>query len=156
MPVGGPGPYQLRLLSKQLREAGDEGKGLRRELYKAISQAARPLAAEVKDAGQLADYMPNRYAGVLAGDLSVTTSKSTGRNPGVAIRAKGRRHRRKVSRLDSGVLAHPVFGNRKVWKDQTSHVRAGFFTDPAEQAAPEIRKRVLEAMHEVGKKITRG
>jgi hypothetical protein len=156
MPVSGPGPYQLRVLSARLREAGDEGKGLRRELLKAVTRAARPLAAEVKDAGHLRPYMPDRYADVLAADLSVTTSKSTGRNPGIAIRAKGRRHRRKVIQLDAGILSHPVFGNREVWRTQTSHVRAGFFTDPAERAAPEIRRQVLDAMREVGGKLTGG
>lgn len=155
MPVRGPGPYQLRVLSARLRES-TEGQALRREFSKAVSESVKPFAAEIKDAGHLADYMPNRYAAVLAGDLSVTTSKSTGRNPGISIRARGRRHRRKVTQLDSGVLAHPVFGDRERWEYQTSHVKAGFFTEPAERAAPEIRKRVGEAMHRVGKKITGG
>lgn len=156
MPVSGPGPYRLRVLSARLREAGDEGKGLRRELYKAISQAARPLAAEMKNPGHLRDYLPDPYADILATDLAVTTSKSTGRNPGVAIRAKGRRKKRKVIQLDAGILSHPVFGNREVWRTQTSHVKSGFFTDPAERAAPEIRRQVLEAMRVVGGKLTGG
>jgi hypothetical protein len=92
---------------------------------------------------------------VLASDISVTTSKSTSRNPGIAIRAKGRAHKRKVKRLnDAGILAHPVFGDRKNWVDQTARVKAGFFTDPCTRAAPAIRGKVLQAMHEVGRKIT--
>lgn len=156
MPVSGPGPYQLRVLSARLREAGDEGKGLRRELLKAVTQAAKPLAAEVKSAEHLRSYLPDPYADTLAADLSVTTSKSTGRNPGIAVRAKGRRKKRKVIRLDAGILSHPVFGNRERWVEQRSHVRAGFFTDPAERAAPEIRRQVLGAMREVGRKLTGG
>src|SRR5258708_5273490 len=137
------GQYQLRLLSARLRAAGTEGQGLRRELYKAITKAAKPLAAEIKDPAHLHDYVPKRYADVLAGDLAVTTQKRFGRDPSVAIKARGRAHKRKVIRLDElGVLAHPVFGDRKVWVDQTSHVKAGFFTDPATKAAPGIRAEV--------------
>lgn len=155
MPVKGPGVYQLRVLSRRLREAGAEGQGLRRELYKAVSAAAKPLAAEIKDPENLRPYMPDRYADVLASDISVTTSKSTSRNPGVAIKAKGRAKKRKVKRLnDLGILTHPVFGDREKWVDQTARVKPGFFTDPCKKAAPDIRAKVLDAMHDVGKRIT--
>ncbi|SRR6266581_3151826 len=155
MPVRGPGPYQLRKLSARLREAGEEGKGLRRELYKAVSAAARPLAAEIKNVGHLRPYMPDRYADVLAADMSVTTVKRTGRDPGVAIKAKGRaKPKRHLKRLDGGKLLHPLFGDRERWFAQTKAVHAGFFTDPARRAAPGIRREVLAAMHETGKKIT--
>lgn len=159
MPVRGPGPYQLRKLSRELRLAGNEGKGLRRELFRAITVASRPLAKEIKDPAHLRSYMPNRYADVLAADLSVTTSKSTGRNPGVAIKAKGRKRKRKVQLLDSGLINHPVYarGDRATWNwenGQAGGMRAGFFDDPATRAAPEIRRQVLDAMHAVGKKIT--
>jgi hypothetical protein len=155
MPVSGPGPYQLRKLSARLREAGKEGQGLRRELYKAINQAAKPLAAEIRNSGHLGSYMPDRYAAVLAGDLAVTATKSTSKNPGVAIRAKGRRHKRKVIQLDNGILKHPLYGNREHWFEQVrGKMRRGFFTDPAERAAPGIRDQVVAALHETGKKIT--
>ena len=155
MPVSGPGPYQLRKLSARLREAGDEGQGLRKELYKAINEAAKPLAAEIRDPAHLQAYMPNRYAIVLAADLAVTATKSTSKNPGVAIRAKGRRHKRKVIQLDNGILKHPLYGNRDHWFEQLSgKMKAGFFTDPAERAAPAIRDQVMGALRETGKKIT--
>jgi hypothetical protein len=154
MPVSGPGPYQLRKLSARLREAGTEGQGLRRELYKAINQAAKPLAAEIKNAEHLHSYMPGRYAEVLAADLAVTATKSTSKNPGVAIRAKGRRHKRKVIQLDSGVLKHPLYGNRDHWFEQAHGVRAGFFAEPAKRAAPAIRDAVMDALRETGKRIT--
>src|SRR5258708_14831763 len=123
------GQYQLRLLSAGLCAAGTEGEGLGRELYKAITEAAKPLAAEIKDPAHLHDYVPKRYADVLAGDLAVTTQKRFGRDPSVAIKARGRAHKRKEKRLvELGDLAHPVFGVSKVWVDQTSPVRTQFFT----------------------------
>lgn len=148
------GQYQLRLLSARLREAGSDGQGLRREMYRAISEAARPLSDEVKAPGHLQAYLPNRYADVLASDLTVGTQKRGGRNPSVAIRARGRRHKRKVIQLDEGRLTHPLYGNREKWFTQTGGVRAGFFTDPVRKAAPEIRAKVLDAMAETGRKIT--
>jgi len=155
MPVTGPGVYKLRVLSAKLRDAGSEGQGLRRELFKAVSAAAKPLVKEISSEAHLNPYMPDRYAAVLATDITVSAQKSAGRDPGVAIRAKGRRHARKVKRLnDLGILSHPVYGNRRNWADQTSHVRPGFFTDACKGAAPEIRDQVLGAMHEIGKRLT--
>jgi len=155
MPVGGPGPYQLRVLSRRLREAGKEGQGLRRELYAAINRAAKPLAAEIKDPANLRSHMPNRYADTLARDLNVSAAKRAGRDPGVTIRARtGRGRKRKVGLLDQGVIVHPVFGDREDWKSQTKGMHSGFFDDPARRAAPEIRKQVGQAMAAVAKKIT--
>jgi len=149
------GQYELRLLSARLRAAGTEGQGLRRELYKAITKAAKPLAADIRDPAHLDAYLPNRYAAVLAADLAVTTQKRFGKDPSVAIRAKGRSKKRKVKMLDEeGVLAHPLYGNRDRWFRQTSHVKPGFFSDPAKKAAPAIRSEVLAAMHETAQKIT--
>ena len=148
------GRYELHLLSARLRAAGKEGQGLRRELYKAISKAAKPLAAEIRNPAHLHGYMPKRYADLLAGDLAVMTQKRFGRDPSIAIKARGRTHKRKVIQLDEGVLSHPLFGDREHWYRQTSHVKAGFFADPAKRAAPGIRDEVLAAMHETAQKIT--
>src|SRR5258708_27409965 len=94
------GRYELRRLSARLRVLFRSGQGLRRELYKAISKAAKPLANEIRDPAHLHGYMPKRYADVLAGDLAVTTQKRFGRDPSIAIKARGRTHKRKVIQLD--------------------------------------------------------
>ena len=158
MAIEGPGLYQLRVLSARLRAAGTEGQGLRRELFQAVTKAARPLADEIGSAGHLMAYMPRRYAGVLAGDLSVTASKSTGRNPGVSIKARGRVHRRKVVQRDEGRITHPVFarGPRPTWnwETQVEGMRPGFFTDAVEKAAPAVRDQVMAAMDVIGKRLT--
>lgn len=146
------GQYQLRLLSARLREAGEEGQGLRRELFKAINEAAKPLAAEVQDVNHLDAYLPNRYAATLAADMTVGTQKKFGKNPSVAIRARGRAHRRKLKQLDDGTLHHTLWGNRQHWYRQ--HVQPGFFSEAARQQAPAIRDQVLGAMAETGRKIT--
>lgn len=159
MPVGGTGPYQLRKLSRELRAAGTEGQGLRRALMREITEAAKPLAQKISSVDHLNPYMPDRYAAILAADLSARASKSFGKNPGVEIRAKARQHKRKVQVLDAGVINHPVYaqGERRGWQwanAQTGGMRAGFFTDPCKEAAPQIRARVLKAIAETGKQIT--
>ena len=153
------GQYQLRLLSARLREAGEEGKGLRRNLQKQIREAAKPLAAEISNVEHLKPYMPDRYAVVLAEDLGVRAANFFSKNPRVEIRAKAKQHKRKVVMLDAGRINHPVYaeGERKFWRwsnAQTGGMKAGFFTDAVKKAAPQIRDKVLQAMTETARQIT--
>lgn len=141
-------------LARRLKEAGE--RGLRDELYSRINDSAGPVARQIEDVGHLADYMPNRYAPVLAGDLTAGVSKLTGRNPGVVIRARSRQRRRKLRQLDAGIIQHPLFGNPEHWYTQTSGMRAGFFTDPAQHSAPQVREAILSAMAETARKIMKG
>lgn len=154
MPGLQAGAADFAALSRRLKDAGETG--LRRNLYKAIDDAARPLAREIGRESHLRPYMPNRYAAVLASDLAVTVSKLTGRNPGVSVRAKGRVKARHVQRLDKGIIEHPLFGNREHWYYQLRGMRAGFFTDPARASAPDVRDAIVAAMHETASKITTG
>lgn len=185
MSIDGPGREQLRVLAARLKEAGDEGKGLRRELMKQLGEAGEPLAREIGSVAHLRPYMPDRYAEVLADDLSVTTHKLfAGASPRISIIAKARRHKRKVVRVNDGLLMHPVFAQgprraprhhtpeelaRKLgvpvhlvsgwtWlkEPQTAGMKAGFFSDPCEKAVPDIREHALMAMAETARKITDG
>jgi hypothetical protein len=77
----------------------------------------------------------------------------------VASAVGSRRHPRKLPRLESGVLGHPVFGMKTgrrwtVWISQVEGVREGFFGGPVEQSAPLIRDHILEAMRRVTEKAT--
>ena len=153
------GTLEFAELSKRLKEAGETG--LRRQLYRAIDKSAQDLAEEVQSTGHLKPYMPDRYAAVLSADLKVRVLKRSGREPQVSLIAEGRDHRRKVVQLnDRGILVHPVFarGLRRqwTWRPQFSHVRQGFFSEPVERSAPQIRERISEAMQETARQITRG
>ena len=134
--------------------AGD----LRKELYQAISDAADPLAGEIRNVTHLRAYMPNRYADVLAGDLQVTTHKRTvGEEAGVTLFARAPtvgRGGRKIRQRDAGLITHPVFGNRRNWKVQTAGMVPGFFTTPAERSAPRVREQIVAAMDRVALKAT--
>jgi hypothetical protein len=159
MPSAITGMADFAALSARLKEAGETG--LRRELYRAIDKSAQDLAKEIPSAEHLKPYMPNPYADVLAADMSVRVYKRSGRDPHLTIRAEGRTKKRKLVQLDErGILVHPVFGrgDRRdwTWREQFSHVRQGFFTDPVEHAVPEIRDRIKAAMRETARKITSG
>lgn len=162
MPIEGPGREQLRTLAARLKEAGAEGQGFRRELIRQLGEAVKPLARDIADPVRLKPYMPDRYAAVLGADLSVGTQRLlAGPSPRISIVAKGRMHRRKVALLEDGFINHPVFarGPRRKWdweNRQTGGMKPGWFSDPCEKAAPDIREHVAEAMAETDRKITGG
>lgn len=153
------GAADFAALSRRLKEAGE--KTLRAELYKKINDAAKPIAKKITSTEHLRGYLPDQYAEILAADLRLTVSKLTGRTPGVSIRARGRAKKRKVQLLDKGLINHPVYarGDRASWNwanGQTGGMRAGFFSDPCQDAGPEVRAKILEAMSDVERKITGG
>jgi len=153
------GQAQLRLLSARLREAGSEGQGLRRKMYRQMNEAAKPLAKEIADVAHLEPYMPNRYAAILAADLGVRINKNFSRNPRIEVRAKARQHKRKLVLLDAGTINHPIYaqGLRETWRwsnAQTGGMKAGFFSDVLKEQGPHIRDQVLKAMTETARQIT--
>lgn len=133
-------------LAKNLAQVG--AVELRAELFKAINEAAQPIQQDIRRA--MPDFMPNRYARALDDDLAIRVSKRTGTDPGVRIVGTGRTQRRKVARLNDGVLAHPLWGNRRHWYNQA--VTPGFFTRPAEASLPQVRERILAALERIAEK----
>lgn len=162
MSIDGPGREQLRVLAARLKDAGEDGQGLRRELLKQLEEAAKPLAREIGSAPRLRPYMPDRYADVLAADLAVTVKRELSRNPRVLIAACGRAHKRKVVQLEDGVIVHPVFaqGPRRRWNwkggRQTAGMKRGWFSDPVQAAGPDVRDRALAAVAETMRKVAGG
>jgi hypothetical protein len=147
--------HEFAELARELRRAGDDE--LRRELQDAISHAAAPVPEQIRE--ELPARLPNPYAAVLNADLIIRITSRTARsNPGVRITAPERTRsvvtRRRLIRLDQGVLAHPLFGNRRHW--YTQPVTAGFFTQPAEDSAPRARQDIEEALDRVKEKIYAG
>lgn len=141
---------QLRDLSVRLQELGD--RGLEQELARAIGDAVDPLKDRIR--AQLKPDLPDRYAEELDADLAITQRTSGSADSSIArvtILARTRSgKRRRLHRLDDGVLAHPLWGNRRHWRNQ--EVTAGFFTRTAEDSAPEIRDAIEAALRDVAGK----
>jgi hypothetical protein len=151
----------LAVLARNLREAGETG--LRRDLTAAIKHAADTIPPVVR--AQLPDRMPDRYAAVLDPDLDMGSStRTTGTEIGVSVYARPRgRKKRKLPRLDAGILWHPVFGSYLVprrqweWAEQGApSVLPGFFSGPVDDAAPRVRGDMIAAIDRVNSELWRG
>src|SRR5262249_12275908 len=134
---------ELEAIAFRLRRAGKED--LARELNAAMRHAVEPVPGRIR-AG-LEPHLPDRYAGVLGAGLD---SRVTARNSGgadadamVSVYAKTLSGKnRKLTRLDTGLLTHPVFGDREVWRTQegaAQGVQPGWFTGPCEAAGDTVR-----------------
>jgi len=136
-----------------LKEAG--ASGLRKELLAAEHRVTGPLIANQKLS--VGKYLPNRYAAELAASERVKVSNLSGRNPAVRLRATAKTSRgkaRELSRINQGMLRHPLYGNRRHWFNQA--VRPGIYDEPLEQGAPRVRAEFIEAIRTVARKIEAG
>jgi hypothetical protein len=152
-------PFELRVTGteklaetgKALRQAGLQGKGLRRELYKSVNRATKPLKQEAK--AEARKVLPKRgklNQLVSRSNLS-TKTKLTGSQVGVKITAKKTEH---IDRIDQGSVRHPLFGNRRHWYGQK--VREGWFTRPMERGATRTGREILKAVDKTIKQIEKG
>ena len=127
---------RFALLGRYLKDAGEGG--LKRNLQKNINDAAGPLARKISSVGHLKPYLPDRYAVVLAKDLSARVSQRfASGNPGVMIRAQARERKRKIARLDRGTINHPVYarGPRSTWSQPWRAPRVCVTSRPASRSA---------------------
>lgn len=149
---------ELESVARELRRQADGQ--LFRELTDAMRRGVEPAKEQVR-AG-LETRHPKRYfAETLAPDLDLTVSVSTtGREPGVTLIARprgqtgtGRRAagRRKLKRLDGGVLEHPLFGDRTAWFKQD--VEPGFFTGPCQAADAQVTGELATALERVADQV---
>ena len=146
----GDAASELESIARHLREIGDTE--LVRELTAAMRRAVGPVPDQVRQA--LAPHIPNRYAAALDADLHIGTSVRTNdRNPGVSLTGTARTRARRLRTLDAGRLTHPLYGNRERWYAQA--VAAGWFTGPAEDATPQVRAGIDQALQDIGAKATR-
>lgn len=140
-------PDKMDLVARTLRQMGD--KELAREIYKALNRATSKMKADAKaEAGR---RLPQRggLARRVAG-AKLSTRRKGGRNPGVAIVAKGMDQ---LARMDEGQVKHPVYGNRDVWV--TQDITGGWFSEPMEAGKPEAARQIEEAMDDLAVEIAR-
>ena len=151
---------ELEALAFRLRRAGEDG--LRRELTRAMNDAVKPVSDRIRE--ELKPHLPDPYAEVLDADLIFkVTSRNSGSvnaNATAALTATttGKEAgRRRLRRLDAGVLAHPLYGRRRHWYAQGEpSVKPGWFSGPAQDAAPQVRAALEQALADVSAEVTRG
>lgn len=146
---------QLSQLAGRLRDMGEEG--FRREITESIKASTEPIPRTIRDG--LIPRLPNRYARTLNDDLDIKESVQY-LTSGVRVSTTARTlqvggvKRRRIRRLDQGVLEHPLFGNRRRWYRQP--VVPGWFTRPNEDAVPRVRASIDDALARVKRFIETG
>ena len=143
------GAEQFAHVAKALRDAGD--KELRKELYRGLNRATKPLKAEAQ--AEAAAILPRR--GGLSARVAkarFTTKSRGGQNPSVRIVAKDAKGRSAdLARIDQGEVRHPVYGHGP-WVKQA--VRPGWFTRPMQEGADVVRREVVAAIDAVARKLS--
>ena len=138
------GAEQFGKLAKELKEAGD--KDLKRELYKAVGKATRPLISAARKSAT--EQLPRR--GGLNKRVAQSRFSTNKRQSGVRVTA---RNAYSLRQIDRGIVRHPVYGNTEVWVNQP--VNSGWWSEPLEAGAPTARRAIQEAMDEIAKKLDR-
>lgn len=139
------GAEQLEALARRLKEIG--GKDLRRALLRGIERAVKPVkAAALVSARESLPRKGGLNERVAKSRLS-TKRRLSGQDVSVRLVASGG----DLRRLDEGRVRHPVFGHRKVWV--TQEVQPGWFSRPAEAAAPLVRQELLAVFDDVREQI---
>jgi hypothetical protein len=148
------GVTQLRVLAQHLEEAG--GGSLRREAQDGISAAVKPVLPVI--VAGLPLHMPAGYAAALGADLKLDVRRYTGPDAGIRVAATAPTAsggHRKISRVEAGLLVHPLFGNRKRWYEQADGMVPEFFAGPLRDSAPQVREALVQVMRDIADKITR-
>lgn len=141
--------------------AGPEFEKTRVELLKQarvfqrrVASATRAAVEEVYRPAVVAmapSLMPDRYAGLLAKDLHISTSvRFSGSAPGVTASVSaptGGPQGRDVSSLERGRLSHPLWGNRHHWYRQT--VTRGFASKPVRESKPAIVAQIDRELEQI-------
>ena len=139
---------ELESIARHLRLAG-EGE-LVRELTRAMRDAVDPVPDDIR-AG-LKPKLPDPYADVLDEEVRIGISvRTSGSDPRVSVTGTtpgGKR--RRLNRLDSGIIEHPLWGDRSRWRKQEE--TPGWFTGPARDATPRVRAEIEQALEDVGAK----
>jgi hypothetical protein len=147
------GLESLARLSRAMREAGEQGKGIKREIRTSLNRETKKTRADMRKA--ISPALPQ--SGGLAADVlrstRFTTQLGSASNPSVSIRARGRRSIRRMNA--SGSFRHPVFGRRDVWVNQFVPGLAGFLDKPFEASRPDLQYAVTQALARVRSQIYR-
>ena len=133
------GAQDLAKLSKRLKDAGRND--LRKELLRGVRESGASTVLEIQESAL--EHLPRR--GGLA--EKVAAEKATMRASYGAGGAKVSLRRKRGRGLNAGRLRHPVYGNRRVWVQQS--VDPNWFDDPIRDAAPEIRRKILAVVRTV-------
>jgi hypothetical protein len=148
------GAEQMRALALDLKAAGSDGAGLRRELLAGMRAVGKPLADKARasalsllpKAGGLNQWVADSNIGV--------RNNLTGSSTRIGMRIVSTKGAHNLEGIDAGRVRHPVYGKRSTWVSQT--VPQGWFSTPLAESAPEVQATLILAMDLIGRRIERG
>lgn len=148
------GADKLKEVVRALRQLGD--KEFSREFYRRTNRILKPVKSAVKASPP--SFLPRRggLAAEVASSVKVSSSRKTGRRPGLSITASSNSRsggERDLESLNRGRLRHPLFGHRGHWFDQS--VKPGWFDDPIVEQAPGIRQELVQVLDEMAQDIAK-
>ena len=135
--------------SKALKAAGEQE--LRKELNKALRDAAKPLIADTR--AEAERILPKR--GGLAKRVAKTPQRvqvRTGQDT-AGVRIVVGKSNSGARAANEGTVRHPVFGDRDKFVEQ--RVPPGWFTRPLEEGAPTVEPFLEQAIDNVLQQIVR-
>jgi hypothetical protein len=143
------GADQFLRLSRAFKEAGRSD--LRKELNKGLRDGVKPLTPLTRTAALRA--LP-RGGGLnqLVAKTPQRVKVSTGRDPGVTLIA-GRKGSG-AGGADIGVVRHPTFGNKAVWRE--TQVLPGWLTATVKTHIGDVIPALEQALERVAEKVVRG
>ena len=142
------GAEKFARTARALKKAG--AKDLRRELYRGVQRAAKPLKEAAKESAR--STLPKRggLAARVAGARYSTRTKA-GRNPSVRIEVRDAAGRKvDVEALDRGVVRHLTFGHRPLVEQR---VRPDWFMRPMREGGDDVRRELEAAVDRVAAKL---
>lgn len=144
------GADDVDALVRRIRNSANS-KELRRELYKGLNSVTKDVREDMK--ASIPPSLPSRggLAALTFAKVSLTSGAVSGRNAGVRIKARHRNY--DLKRLNEGRLRHPVFGNKKVWVEQTAGINPGFLDDAFDRKKPEVTRAVMHVLETIARKV---
>lgn len=147
------GADDVDALVRRIRTHADS-KALRKELMSGLNHVTKSVREDMR--ASIGPSLPSRggLAALVMAKASLTTTAASGRNAGVRIRVRGRKGGGDIGRMNrTGIVRHPVFGNRGAWVSQTEGVDQGFLDEPFMKSKPEVTRGIQRVMAEIARKV---
>lgn len=129
-----------------------DAKALRKELYSGLNRETKDLRSQMID--KIPAALPRRggLADQMKSKIRANTTAKSGRYAGVSVWFKSSGY--DIRTLTGNRLRHPVFGNRRVWVDQTAGVDADEFMGEFDKQKPDIQRAISRVLEDVARKVT--
>lgn len=117
---------------------------LRNELRRSLAATTKASRVRIRD-GERA-YLPRR-GGAQKRFVRIPTQTMGTSGHEVSVKLTQKRKRSDMQALNRGILRHPVYGNRKVWK--VTNIRRGMWDDQIGIVGPAITLRVVKDLEKL-------